>query len=79
METNKVVYSVQEFCDAHQVGRNLFYKLVAAGTGPRIMKLGRRTLITREAAATWRQEMERQSLNTDAQGTDELAGAGRCS
>lgn len=65
MEPHKIVYSVQEFCDAHQVGRNLFYKMLAAGIGPKILKLGRRTLITHEAAACWRQKMENQSYRAD--------------
>jgi len=34
------------------------YHLVNAGKGPRLMKVGRRTLISVEAAADWRREME---------------------
>lgn len=55
------VYTVQQFCDVHQVGRNLFYKMIASGRGPAIMKIGRRTLISRDAAAAWREKIEMQT------------------
>ena len=51
--------SVEEFCTAHKISRATFYKLLAIGKGPRIMKIGTRTLISDEAAAEWRREMER--------------------
>jgi hypothetical protein len=37
---------------------SFYYELVASGRGPRLMKLGRRVLISVEAGADWRQEME---------------------
>lgn len=51
-------YSVAEFCAAHGISRATFYNLLKRGLGPRIMKLGSRTLISTEAAAEWRQRME---------------------
>lgn len=54
-------FSVQQFCDAHGIGRNLFYRMLAEGTGPSIMKIGRRTLISRESAAAWRRKIEQQT------------------
>lgn len=52
-------YTVQEFCQAHGgFSRPFFYSLVKQGKGPRLMKVGRRTLITAEAAAEWRAQME---------------------
>lgn len=58
-------YTVQEFCAAHGgFSRPFFYSLLKQGKGPRLMKVGRRTLITAEAAAEWRQRMERET-NTD--------------
>lgn len=54
--------TVDEFCAKHGgISKALFYKLVRAGSGPRIMKLGRRTLISRDAAAEWRKEMEQRT------------------
>jgi hypothetical protein len=53
------VFSVPEFCFAHgKISRAFFYKLVKQGLGPRLLKVGHRTLITAEAAAEWRNEME---------------------
>jgi predicted DNA-binding transcriptional regulator AlpA len=40
------------------MSRSLFYELVKGGKGPRLMKIGRRTLISQEAAADWRRAME---------------------
>lgn len=54
-------FSVQQFCDLHGIGRNLFYRMLAEGKAPNIMKIGRRTLISRESAAAWRREVEQQT------------------
>jgi predicted DNA-binding transcriptional regulator AlpA len=51
-------YSVSEFCRDHGISRGLFYNLLRDGQGPRVMKLGRRTLISQEAAEEWRRTME---------------------
>ena len=51
-------YSVTEFCREHGISRGLFYKIAAEGHGPRVIKAGRRTLISREAAEEWRHRME---------------------
>lgn len=55
----KSCYTVEEFCFEHgALSRPFFYKLIKDGKGPRLMKVGRRTLITAEAAAEWRKQME---------------------
>ena len=51
-------YTVDSFCESHGISRALFYKLASQGRGPRLMKVNRRTLISREAAADWRAQME---------------------
>jgi len=58
MTTYQNAESVADFCRSHAISRSLFYKLAREGKAPRIMKVGRRTLITTEAAQEWRQEME---------------------
>ncbi len=50
--------SVEEFCREHGISRALFYRLLREDRGPAIMKVGRRTLISREAAEQWRRRME---------------------
>jgi len=54
----KKAYSIGEFCDQHGICRATFYNLRKQGIGPRIMKVGGRILISEEAAAGWRQNME---------------------
>jgi hypothetical protein len=53
-----LAFSVPEFCEAHRISRGLLYLMFRDGRGPRVMKAGRRTLITAEAAADWRRRME---------------------
>jgi hypothetical protein len=53
-----VVYTLAAFCAAHHIGRTHLYMLDKAGRGPRRMKVGRRVLITAEAASEWRRSME---------------------
>jgi hypothetical protein len=59
--TDPPVYSIAEFCETHRIARSFLYVLLREGQGPRVMKLGRRTFITREAAAEWRARMERET------------------
>ncbi len=54
----KAAFSVAEFCREHAISRGLFYNLLREGRGPRVIKAGRRTLISREAAEDWRRRME---------------------
>lgn len=49
---------VANFCTRHGISRALLYKLWKRGEGPTRLKIGRRTLITVEAAAEWRKRME---------------------
>lgn len=57
---DRLAFSIQEFCKLHGLCRATFYNLINRGQGPRTMKVGARTLISIEAAAEWRREMERQ-------------------
>lgn len=54
---DRAVFSVNEFCEAHRICRATFYALLKSGDGPSVMKIGRRTLITVEAARDWRKQM----------------------
>ena len=51
-------YSVRELAKRHGLSPGFLYAEWRAGRGPRYMQLGDRRIITREAAADWRQEME---------------------
>jgi predicted DNA-binding transcriptional regulator AlpA len=58
MPVQKQSFSIREFCKLHDISRSLFYVLREKGEAPRVMKVGRRTLISVEAAAEWRKNME---------------------
>lgn len=51
-------YSIKEFCDAHGISIAYYYVLRKSKLTPREMKVGRRFLISQEAAADWRRERE---------------------
>ncbi len=54
----RAAFSVADFCREHAISRGLFYNMLREGRGPRVMKVGRRTLVSREAAEEWRRRME---------------------
>lgn len=62
MTTQKHSFSIKEFCELHAISRSFFYVLREKGEAPRLMKVGRRTLISAEAAAEWRRTMEHISV-----------------
>ena len=53
-------YDIRTFCAAHSVSRSFAYLEIKAGRLKRF-KLGKRTLISREAAETWRRACEQSS------------------
>ncbi|MBX3708270.1 MAG: hypothetical protein KIT56_03485 [Gammaproteobacteria bacterium] len=59
--------SIPEFCYAENISRSLFYKLKKEGNAPRLMRVGRRILISIEAAKDWRKQME-ECLNGETNG-----------
>lgn len=58
---NKPTATIPDFCTAHNISRTHLYELIKAGKGPRLMKLGRRVLISAEAAAEWRKRIEEET------------------
>jgi predicted DNA-binding transcriptional regulator AlpA len=57
----KDAYDIIEFCHRHGISRSAFYNSLKKGTGPRLMRLGTRILISREAAEQRRREREQVS------------------
>ena len=57
-EVTPEVFDVNSFCASHKISRATFYQLVKSGKGPRLTKIGKRTLISKESAADWRHRME---------------------
>jgi hypothetical protein len=52
-------FTVLEFCDAHRISRSRYYELKKQGLTPVEMIVGRKRLISFEAADLWRRERER--------------------
>jgi predicted DNA-binding transcriptional regulator AlpA len=50
--------TIKQFCAAYAISRAFFYKLLRAGEGPRIAKIGSKTLISDEAATEWLRRRE---------------------
>lgn len=57
MYTDKLAFSIAEFCDSHGISRAFLYQLWARGEGPKPAKIGRRAIITTESAARWRDQI----------------------
>jgi hypothetical protein len=53
---------IHTFVEEHAISRSLLYRLWSEGRGPRITKVHGRTLISAEAAADWRREMEQATV-----------------
>jgi predicted DNA-binding transcriptional regulator AlpA len=63
---SQAAFSIPQFCSAHSISRALFYLLLKDGRAPAVMKIGRRTLVSVEAAAAWRKQMETPTLKRAA-------------
>lgn len=48
------VMTIEEFCEAHKISRGFLNILRQRGEAPDFIKVGRRVLISSEAAAAWR-------------------------
>ena len=46
-------YSIKQFCDAHDISVAYYYTMREQGTGPREFRVGRRWLISKDAALAW--------------------------
>jgi hypothetical protein len=62
----KLAFSISEFCEVHGISRAHFYNIVKTGVGPRMMYVGGRKIISREAAADWRREREAATAQVSA-------------
>jgi hypothetical protein len=58
IEDGVAAYSIKNFCRAHSISPAFYHKLQRLGLGPRELRLGARTLISRESAGEWRRERE---------------------
>ena len=55
-------YSIDTFCERYGFSRGHYYNLKEQGKTPREMKLGRRKIITDDAATDWEKEREAENV-----------------
>jgi excisionase family DNA binding protein len=63
--TDRLFLTIREFCAACGISRATLYRAVKAGTGPRITKIGGRTLIRVSSAEEWAERQELESATVD--------------
>lgn len=51
-------YSIDQWCEMHDLSRSMFYKLAHQGEAPKTFKVGTSTRISEAANATWVAELE---------------------
>ena len=51
-------YTVKQFTQTYNLSRSTIYRLWRDGRGPRVLRVGRKVLITVEAAQEWARSME---------------------
>jgi hypothetical protein len=57
-EVPRMAFTIKEFCESHRISPAMYFKLRAAGLGPREMRALRKVTISVEAAAEWRRARE---------------------
>lgn len=60
MHTSPHAYDILTFCGLYGIGRTLAYREIKEGR-LKIVKVGRRTLITAEAAQQWLKQLDTQA------------------
>jgi hypothetical protein len=58
MEADILAFTIRQFCESHNISHSGYYELKKLDLGPTEMKIGRKKLISQEAAAEWRRRME---------------------
>ena len=65
-KSTPAAYDLKGFLDDHNLSRSSYYGLKKRKLGPREIRVGRKILISQEAAAEWRREMENSVTPTPA-------------
>jgi predicted DNA-binding transcriptional regulator AlpA len=55
METTPSLKTINQFCHANGISRSFWYALQKQGLGPRIIKVGHKTLVAPEDEIAWRE------------------------
>jgi predicted DNA-binding transcriptional regulator AlpA len=55
--------TIDEFCRDNRISRSMFYKLRRESQAPQVVKLGRLSRITPEAALAWRKRVQKEDIS----------------
>lgn len=72
--TPHLAFSVPQFCRNHHLSTSFYYELKKEGLAPKEIRIGRKVLISTEAAADWRRDMEARSTEAAPQPEPENHG-----
>jgi excisionase family DNA binding protein len=64
--------TVREFCETHRISRSTFYNLIRTGRGPRVMKIGEKTMVSQEALQDWYRASEAEAPERMAASAEKL-------
>jgi len=56
-----LAYTIDETCAIARIRRDLFYRELKQGRGPKTFKIGKRRLVRHEALVGWLAELEQQN------------------
>lgn len=59
-------YTIPQFCAAHNISLDSYYRMQRTGDGPKIKKVGHATRISVEAAKAWREAGEAATETAEA-------------
>jgi hypothetical protein len=62
----RAAFTIGEFCDAHRISPAKYFVMKREGWGPVEMSVGRRRLISYEAASVWRRQREQAAATETA-------------
>ena len=66
-QPKQTTFSIQEFCARNKISRTHLHNMCKAGRGPKMMKAGRRVLISAASEREWRQLLETETAPTEAE------------
>lgn len=69
-QPRQTTLSIHEFCQRNKISRTHLHNMCKAGRGPKMMKAGRRVLISASAEREWRQLLETEAAPTEAEQAD---------
>ena len=59
-------FSIDDWCEMHNLSRSFFYKLASQGEAPKTFKIGRNTRISETANNEWLAELEAKTAQAAA-------------